>query len=445
MSSYHSNFSYLNKNSQDDFGWIIVHFDVDDGETDSYLSQEQVYTNSYNGARRILYGTKWNSNAIVKITVIKQDGTSFSVAECRNAYKWLTGNPNASWLDLYVNKSPKLNGSSKYGFLCTVQDVKPQKLDARTIGLNIYFESVSPWAYSGINTVSYSLDQSAEIVDDGVLSGPDTFKLIGINNNGILRNNKAENGAFYAVEDGIMEFNGELVVNSEGVLYGKKDKTPLSIDSNGVLYTNTNETGKLIFTDGVVDFDGPLKISINNETDDLYSYVYLDTTISNIAGGYISIKNVTLGENTIISGLGSAETVTLNSGQFISSDKPNKLFGNTFNFVWPRLAPGENEFVIDCSGTGFISFSYRYPIKIGDCAIDINVSEGGLCCGGNASSGTISGPVSWDSIVDTPTTIEGYGITNAYSKPEIDNKIGSADMRIDEEKLNEMLVSILGT
>ena len=49
MSSYHSSFTYLNKNSQEDFKWVITHFDPDNGETDSFLSQDQIYTESYNG------------------------------------------------------------------------------------------------------------------------------------------------------------------------------------------------------------------------------------------------------------------------------------------------------------------------------------------------------------------------------------------------------------
>ena len=66
MSSYHSSFSYLNKNSREDMHWLIVHFDADQGETDSYLSQEQIYTDSYNGTRRMLYGTKWNAVANIE-------------------------------------------------------------------------------------------------------------------------------------------------------------------------------------------------------------------------------------------------------------------------------------------------------------------------------------------------------------------------------------------
>lgn len=273
MSSYHSKFTYLDKSSKDDFGWIIVHFDSDSGETDSYLSQEQIYTGSYNGAKRILYGTKWDSTAVVKITVIKQDCSDFSLSECRDAYRWLTGNPSASWLDLYFGDE------LQYSFLGTVQDVKPQKLDARTVGMNIYFESISPWAYSPVQTVNCSFGQESTS-------------------------------------------------------------------------------------------DSPTVI-INNQSDDLYDYIYLNTTITNATSDHMSIKNITLNEETTLDNISINEIITLNSSQFITSDQPNKIFGDTFNFVWPRLGPGTNEFIISGSGTGSVQFQYRYLIKIGDCAMDI--------------------------------------------------------------------------
>lgn len=310
MSSYHNSFSYLNKSSIDE-GWIIVAFDPDNGETDSYLDQEQVYTNSYNGSRRILYGTRWTEVVNVKISVIKKDGSDFSVDECRRAYRWLTGNPNASWLDLYVGNE------LQYSILCTIKNVKPYKLDARTSGLNIYCESISPWAYSPIQSFGCSFDQKL-IVDNGVLNGDSS------------------------------SFN----IDDNGVVYNSTEI--LQIDNNGTLY-----------------IDNSVSLRTDNQTDDLYTPIYLNATFRNGTSDYLSIKNVTTNEETIITGMRANEIITINAGQFIISDVPGKIFGNDFNFVWPRLAPGINEFIISGSGVGSINFTYRFPIKIGDCAINV--------------------------------------------------------------------------
>lgn len=313
MSSYHSSFRYLNKDSMKNFKWIIAHFDADSGETDSFLSQEQVFSDTYRGTHRILYGTKWNAVATIKITVIKQDGTDFSVSECREAYRWLTGNPNASWLDLCVGDD------IKYSFLVTVQDIKLQKMDARTVGLNIYFESISPWAYSSVQTLSCSFGQTLSV--------------------------------------------------DSGVLYETSETDAFMVDSSGVV---SNDNVLSVTEDGTLYIDNSVVLNIDNATDDLYTPVYLNTVFTNKNSDYVSIRNATTGEETIIRNMSKNETITLSAEQFIISDIPGKIFGNTFNFVWPRLRPGENRFVISGSGCGAVDFSYRYPIKIGDCVIDID-------------------------------------------------------------------------
>lgn len=358
MSSYHSSFKYLNKKSDEDFGWIIVHFDPDNGETDSSLSQEQIYSESYNGTKRTLYGTKYNSVSNVKITVIKQDGSDFTLNECRNAYKWLTGNPEASWMDLYVGDEVK------YRLLCTIQDVKPQKMDARTVGLNIYCESLSPWAYSSQITLSQP------IID-----------------------------------------------------------------------TQT--------------------IEINNESDDLYTPIYLKTIYENTKGDSLIINNATIGESTKVSGLVINEVITLDSNMMITSDKSSKVFGNSFNFIWPRLKAGINS--LEIIGTGNITFEYYYPIKMGDCAITLNSASDPIC----SEDGSIQiDMLPWSRVSDTPSTLQGYGIKNAYTKAEIDEifaniNISSGDVYtkaeideklanitasgvdIDEDELNTMLAEVL--
>lgn len=396
MSSYHSSFSYLGKNSSSDFKWLITHFDADGGETDSFLSQEQVFTETYKGKNRIVYGTKWNSVATIKITVIKQNRQDFTVAECRQAYRELTGNPQTNWLDLYAGN--KL----QYSFLGTVQDVKPEKLDARTIGLNIYFESISPWAYSQIIEESCDFGQSLMIDKRGVL-----------------------------IKDG-----ENMHVNSENNLCNGKSG----------LFNITD--------DGVIYIDNSVKMLIDNLTDDLYSYINLDVEFTNGNSDHLIIKNQTIYEKsngtdgvTEITGMAENEFITLSAGQFISSNIPNKIFGTDFNFVWPRLLPGQNEFSISGTGNGSIKFTYRYPIKIGDCAIDIFIPNDGCDCADNTSYGNVS----WNDIVDTPTTLHGYGIDDAYTIKEMDDKLKNIDISggignvvIDEDELDQMFEEVLG-
>lgn len=415
MSSYFPSFSYtapngIKYNSYKDKNLIVTHFESgDDGEMDTFLGMEPVYSDNSYGTRRFDYGAKYNNVAVIRISVMKANGKDFTVAEVRDFLRWTTGSRKTSYLDLVDGEIIKAS------FLGRVTAVYQQKLDARTIGFVIEHTSISPYAYSPIQYASCYFGQALTVNDSGVLfnNGHDLF----LDENGILSN--GHGGMF-------------------------------DIENDGTLY-----------------IDNSVGITILNDTDDLSDYVYMDLIFTNTNSDHLIIKNQTLYEEsdetdgiTEITGMHNKEIITLDSRQFITSSS-GRMFGSNFNFIWPKLLPGENNFIISGSGEGTIEFSYRYPIKIGDCAIDIYVSGGGLCCG-DYSNESISGPVTWDDILGKPTTLQGYGVTNAYTKTEIDSMlddfvsddvytksevdtlIESAQISIDEYKLNAMLSEILG-
>ena len=175
----------------------------------------------------------------------------------------------------------------------------------------------------------------------------------------------------------------------------------------------------------------------------MYTYITLDTVFTNANCTQLLIKNITLDEETLITSIVQNETIKLNSNQFITSSSPGKIFGNTFNFKWPRLAPGINDIIISVDGAGSIEFTYRYPIKIGDCAIDVVMSNGECGCPDNTDYGFIS----WHDITETPTTVAGYGITDVYTEIEIDNKLNNINIEnnasVNEGELNAMLADVL--
>lgn len=391
MSSYFPSFNYMGLNSFKDKNLIVVHFESgDEGEMDTFLGMDQIYTENPYGTKRITYGAKYNNVAVIRISVMKADGQDFTTSEVRDFLKWTTGVQQNSYLDLVDNEVVKVS------FLGHVTAVYQQKLDARTIGFVIEHTSVSPWAYSSPQTVSCSFGQ-------------------------------------------------ELIIDTNGVL-SKQNNQPLSVDTNGVL---TNGTDKLFsFTnDGTTYLDNSVKLNIHNSSDDLYSYVNLDTTFANTNSDHLIIKNQTLYEEsdgqdglTEIVGMAGGEVIKLYAGQFITSDATEKIFGDRFNFIWPKLMPGDNIVSISGTGSGNVEFTYRYPIKIGDCAIDIYVYNNSLC----GECLDVYRSVSWDDIIDLPSTISGYGITDAYTITEVDNKIGNIDININQDELTRMLQETLG-
>lgn len=326
MASYHSKFKYLDKFSTDkdlvDCGLIIASFEPDSGFVDTYLGMDQITADSYDGTKKFFYGSRYNNTASISVTLIKADGTSLSVAENRRLLKWLTGNRKATWLDLYEGDK------FLYSFYGNITSVQQQKLDARIIGIQIVFTSIHPWAWS----------------------------------------DEEEFECFIGQEN--------LEMTEDGVIYKGGDNPILGVDSNGIAFNDKNNSSFTfsITDDGIVYNDIGVTLSTNNGTDELYSYVNLDmfytNEVSTDNASTLIIENLTLNETSEITNIDTGEEIIISAGQFIVSNKPNKVFGDTFNFVWPRLAPGENMVSINGTGKASVKFAYRYPIKIGDCAMD---------------------------------------------------------------------------
>lgn len=393
MASYHSSFTYNGLNSAKDMGLIIAAFasDTDNGLTDTFLSMDISSDDYYDGTKRYTYNSRYNTQATVTITVVKNNGKDFSLQQVRSCLKWLTGAKTDSWLDMY-------NGDEiKYSFLGRVTNVQNYKLDARIVGLIITFTSVSPWAYSAPQVFDCSIYQLIDITEEGVL------------------------------------------------LKGGDDAVPLGTDSEGVLsvsYLDNNNYFN-ITDDGVVYIDNSYRTVIDNRSDDLYTYIYLDIDYINESSSFVSIRNITLGEETKVTSIRTNESISISAKQFIISDVPNKIFGDTFNFVWPRLQPGPNDFIVEGDGRGSAKFTYRYPMKVGDCAMDITI-EGGMDCSGCDEIFPYD-TVPWEKITGTPTSIGGYGINNAYTKVEVDQKIeDNGNANISEAELQKMLTDTLG-
>ena len=398
MASYHTSFSYNDKNSAKDMGLIIASFEPDEGFKESFLSMDNVSDDYFDGTKRFDYGSKYNTSASIEITVIKKDGSDMKLEEFRAYAKWLTGSKIDSWLDMYVGDSVI------YSFLGKFTNLEHYKMDARTIGIRLTFSSISPWAYSPPQVFDCSIYQVLTTTIYGVLR------------------------------------------------IGENDKNPLGVENN-VVYPNRLDSNSCfnITDDGVAYLDTAYRTTIDNKSDDLYTYIYLDIDYTNISGDSFSVKNATLGEESIVTGMSKNESVSISAKQFITSDIPNKIFGDNFNFVWPRLQTGINDFIINGNGKGSAQFSYRYPMKVGDCVIDVDVYGGGVTCG-DCNDTPSHDSIEWVDIINTPTTISGYGITDAYTMNEVDTKIdnidissgGSESANVDDEKLYNMLEDVLG-
>jgi hypothetical protein len=411
MSSYHTSFTYKDKNSWDE-GLIIAAFEPDNGFRDSFLSMDNISDDYYDGTKRFDYGSKYNTSAEIQITLIKKHDADMSLKEFRNYAKWLTGAKTNSWLDMYVGDH------FAYAFLGKFTNFEQYKLDGRTIGIRLTFSSLSPWAFSAPQVFDCDIGQELDLLEE----------------------------------------NNEAIVVKKSAEY-----VPFGIDDNGVLCANALDENSYFIVDekGVAYIDTSYRTIINNKSDDLYTYIDLDIDYINKNSTEVFIKNNTLNEETVIKALDTNEIISISAKQFIVSYSLNdkgervqnvhKIFGDDFNFVWPRLAPGENDFEVYGSGHGKAQFTYRYPMKIGDCTIDIDANGNGIYCDCDESD-INNFTIDWANIVNTPITLGGYGITDAYTNAEVDEIVenieitggGGGNTNVNEQELNDMLADILG-
>ena len=259
---YHPKIEFRNRSNYDE-KLIVSTFNPDSGETDTYLTMEPVYSESYDGAMRTDYGAKYTDVARPSVTFIDIDGEDIQPYKVRSVLRWLTGSRQNAWMNVY-----NIDGDIVCSYLGRFTDVKLQKMDARVIGIVACFTAATPWAYSDVQTVTMQLN-------------------------------------------------------------------------------------------------GATNFSIDNESDELYSLIYPRIIYKNTQNdASLSIKNNTVGEETVFKKLQQGEIITIDNNFVAYSDNTSRIFNDDFNFVFPALSAGLNDFKAE--GIGELTISFRYPIKVSD-------------------------------------------------------------------------------
>lgn len=118
-----------------------------------------------------------------------------------------------------------------------------------------------------------------------------------------------------------------------------------------------------------INVAGETEFAIANQSDDFYSYVYPKVTFeNNPAGGRLSIKNNTLNSETVFENLQQGEKVTIDNNFVVYSNNDKRIFNDDFNFVFPMLSAGTNQFC--AKGSGTLTIEFRYPMKVTDGLLD---------------------------------------------------------------------------
>lgn len=112
--------------------------------------------------------------------------------------------------------------------------------------------------------------------------------------------------------------------------------------------------------------------AIDNDTDDIYNPLYpsivfanrQDVDLENPDKVMLSLQNKTMKNETTFKNLKTNEVVTIDSNFVVYSDNTARIFNSDFNFDFPILAPGTNDF--KAIGDGELIIRFRYPMKLVD-------------------------------------------------------------------------------
>ena len=124
--------------------------DSDNGTISSFLTREGVASETYDGRRKNISNLKYTEVFSPKITILKKNFQDFTMDEQRQVLKWLTGSDKVTFFDFYDDIYSEAPIFCVLGFVSTIETYKIA--NQRTIGYVVTIESVSPFAYSPINT-----------------------------------------------------------------------------------------------------------------------------------------------------------------------------------------------------------------------------------------------------------------------------------------------------
>lgn len=284
---YHPKVEFRGR-SNDDEGLVVATFEPDSGETDSYLSMEPVYTDSFDGTIRTDYGAKYNDVARPSVTFVYPDGEDIQPFKVRSVLKWLTGSKQSAWLNIY-----NIDGEPVCSYLGRFTDVKLQKMDARVVGIRAEFTANSPWAYSDTKTVSMKINGDTEFKIDNNSDDLDscvypkvTFK----NNQNNAKLSIKNNTIGISTEFKQLQENEIITIDNNFVAYSDNTARIFNDDfnfvfpalSSGINSFNAEGNGEL-----TIKFRYPMKVAdslLNDYEAKNKMIIYVDDNIVKIRG-----------------------------------------------------------------------------------------------------------------------------------------------------------------
>lgn len=311
--------------SSQDFDLICdLSFDSDDGETNTYLSREAVASETYRGDFKRVSSYKYSEVFAPKITFIDKDFGEFDVERQRKILKWLTSKDTASFLTVYHDDSEVVS----YEILGAFIDIQTYKNgNGRVIGIVATYESISPWAFSPLYTITKDVSNPT---DNKITINLETDDIMPVYPRITIQQDSLTSVVRVSDVDDIPW--------TEGTVYQLTG-------NNKYYWIDVDGVNKHILEDNnTSNFDTTSVVIRNTYTDDKGNISVFDTLV----------KNNVKGEKVTLDG----------ANRVVSSSSEGRIFGDDFSWNWTPLYEGKNElsFVGNCT----VTIEYRYPIKCGE-------------------------------------------------------------------------------
>ena len=311
-----------------------VAFDSDNGESSSYLTREAVASESYRGDFKRVHNYKYNEVFSPKFTFIKKGFGDFTFEEQRKVLKWLTSKRTASFLTVYYDDSEVIT----YEILGGFTEISTYKLaNGRTVGIVATFESVAPYAFSSLQTITKDISNPA--------------------NNTIEINVETDEAEALIYPRITIHHDANGVVDIAEPI-DEPDMIPNTIYCYTIDGTNT-----YYWLQAVTDENGKLVLGTDGEA--LYEK-QVSTTAPDANYTSLVIKHTEQNTQVVIANNIPNGIVVLDGANRLAYDKshPSRVFGDDFSWNWLGLQEGKN--TLSFVGSGIVTLEYRSPIKCGE-------------------------------------------------------------------------------
>ena len=309
--------------SNKDFDLLTdLSFEDSSGDTGAFLNREAVASESHTGRFKRVHNYKYSEVLSPTITFIKENFEDFTLEEQRRVLKWLTSKDTASFLTVYHDDSEVVSYEMLGGFV----DISTYKSGSgRVIGITAVFESIAPWAFSPLKTITknVSIPSDNKITINLETDDPQSAVYPRIT----IAQNSTTN--VIAIDHAMSDTEARV----EGSVF-KYGNTYYWVDAEGVNHASASDTSGFETT----------SVAIRNaHTDDKGNARVFDAIVKN------NIKG---------------EVVVLDGANRIVSSSSARIFGDNFSWNWTPLYEGKNElsFVGNCT----VTIEYRTPIKCGE-------------------------------------------------------------------------------